>query len=107
MPRRWRIRNRREYVWLQRDGRRRSTLHFIVLWRGRTDGVSRLGLTVSRKVGGAVIRNRVKRRVREWFRRQRLQLVQARDFVVIARPSAAILSAAEIAVELTQAGRAS
>ncbi len=48
---------------------------------------NRLGLTVSRKVGGAVVRNQVKRRVREWFRQNRDQFPEG-DIVVIARPSA-------------------
>ncbi len=50
----------------------------------------RLGITVSRKVGGAVVRNRVKRRVREIYRRwsERARL-PALDLVVAARPAAA------------------
>jgi ribonuclease P protein component len=49
---------------------------------------SRLGLVVSRRVGGAVERNRVKRVVREWFRQCRAQLPFTADFVVIARRDA-------------------
>lgn len=51
----------------------------------RSDDVTRLGLVVSRKVGGSVERNRIKRCVRESFR-QGTSLV-GRDLVVIARPS--------------------
>ena len=53
---------------------------------------SRLGLTVSRKVGNAVVRNRVKRRIREWFRRDGRQLAHGFDVVVIARQQAASMS---------------
>ncbi len=65
------------------------------------DGASRLGLTVSRRVGGAVVRNRVKRRIREWFRAQHEQLTAPLDLVVIARRSAGSLDASSIAAELS------
>jgi ribonuclease P protein component len=50
---------------------------------------SRLGITVSRRVGNAVVRNRIKRRVREWFRREKDQFQTGVDLVVIARAGAA------------------
>ena len=101
LPRSSRVRNRREYVSLQQGGRRRSTLHFVLVSRPRVDG-TRLGITVSRKVGGAVQRNHVKRRIREWFRRHRERIRPTQDLVVIAKPGAATLSYAEIAAELTK-----
>ncbi|MBI4515145.1 MAG: ribonuclease P protein component [Deltaproteobacteria bacterium] len=105
LPRRSRIRRRQEYVVLQRDGRRRTTPHFVLVWRPRSDGGSRLGLTVSRKVGGAVLRNRVKRWVREWFRRHRTLVMPVQDVVVIARPGAAEIGYLEVATELARALR--
>jgi len=61
---------------------------------------SRLGLVVSRRVGGAVERNRTKRVVREWFRQCRSQLPFNADFVVIARADAARLGTREAWTEL-------
>ena len=49
----------------------------------------RLGVSVSRKVGGAVQRNAVKRTLREAFWAQRDRLPAGHDFVVVARPDAA------------------
>lgn len=53
---------------------------------------SRLGITASRKVGGAVVRNRFKRRVRAWFRARRSEFAEEVDLVVIARQPGAQLS---------------
>jgi len=53
------------------------------------EGSSRVGLTVSRKVGGAVIRNRVKRWLREAVRHERHRLERPVDLVIIAHPQAA------------------
>lgn len=50
---------------------------------------TRIGLTVSRKVGNAVIRNRVKRRLREIFRRNKSAFPKGTDLVIIARQNAA------------------
>ncbi len=62
--------------------------------------VRRLGITASRKVGNAVVRNRVKRAIREWFREAWHDLPEGVDVVVIARRAAAELEPREIVGEL-------
>ncbi len=52
-------------------------------------GRTRVGLTVSGRVGNAVVRNRVRRRLREALRARYAQLAAAMDLVVIARPASA------------------
>lgn len=84
-PKSIRVRKRREYLAVQRGGRRVTTEHFIVHARPNGGRPVRLGVTVSRKVGKAVVRNRVKRLCREAFRRNVAQLPHGLDVVLVAR----------------------
>jgi len=107
LTRRDRVRRRIDYERVSREGIRVTTQCFLVLAASthppRIEGPSRLGLTVSRRVGGSVVRSRVKRRIREWFRRDRAALPPARDVVVIARPCAATLTHDETRSQLHDA----
>ena len=84
-PKRFRLRKRREYLQAQRVGRRLTSPHFIVYARNNGVSVARIGITVSRKVGKAHVRNRVKRLIREVFRRDRQAFPGGMDFVVVAK----------------------
>ncbi len=76
---------RRDFLTSTREGSRRSSQFFIAYVFDRGDGEeSRLGITVTRKVGGAVRRNRIKRLVREWYRSRRSEFGSC-DLVVIAK----------------------
>jgi ribonuclease P protein component len=97
-----------EFLRLQRDGVRFQSPHFV-LYAGsleREPSRSRLGVTVSRRIGNAVVRNRVKRRVREIFRKElRARLPVGTSIVVIARGGAGALGSAAIGDELAMAAR--
>jgi ribonuclease P protein component len=102
-----RIRRRGDYLRAYRRGRRRSgallTLHFIP----NEEGVARLGVTVSRKVGNSVVRHRLKRRLVEGFRRSDLRPgLPAWDFVAHLRPEAATADFASLRDELESLLRA-
>ncbi|HEY5934982.1 MAG TPA: ribonuclease P protein component [Kofleriaceae bacterium] len=87
-PKAARIRRRREFLALGRTGKKRRTEQFVLLLQ-RAAAEPRLGVTVSRKVGGAVTRNRLKRRIREAFRRHDARGRFAHDVIVIAKPGSA------------------
>ncbi len=99
-PKRARLTKRSEFLTLTREGKRVHTSHFIVLSKGNKVGQNRLGITVTTRIGNAPARNRVKRLVREFFRRHRQAMIQASDIVVIAKQGADRLSFADVAREL-------
>lgn len=101
LPKQARVRKRREFLHIQNSGRRSATRHFLVVHRrDETAGPSRLGITVTRKIGNAVVRNQVKRAVRESFRACRARLSPGLAVVVIARDGAGRLDGSETAAEL-------
>lgn len=79
-----------------RRGRSQGNRHLVLYAfpRGEGDG-PRLGVSVGRKLGGAVERNRVKRLLREAFRARAADLPPDHDFVVVARPDARELAERE------------
>ena len=102
-PKRARLRNRGQFLDLSRQAHRIHTPHFLLLWRPNGLDRSRMGVTVTRRVAGAVGRNRVKRMVREAFRRSEAIRRAAVDLVVIARAGAPLLSGRETARQLRAA----
>ncbi|MEW5736228.1 MAG: ribonuclease P protein component [Thermodesulfobacteriota bacterium] len=84
-----RIRKRSEYLRLSRRGRRQESAYFIGVVQQTSLPAPRLGVTVTRKVGPAWMRNRIKRVVREYFRQNRHRLARPHDVNVIAKRAAA------------------
>lgn len=104
-PRAARIRRSREFQDLTRRGERRASETFVVFVAPRAAGGApasgRLGITMSRRVGNAVVRNRLKRRVREWYRREGRAQAPVEDVLVIGRPGAARLDFAQASAGLS------
>jgi ribonuclease P protein component len=77
-----------------REGRSHASRHLVLYSFPRANGAERdprLGVSVGRKVGGAVERNRVKRVLREAFWAVAPELPEGHDFVLVARPDAGAL----------------
>jgi ribonuclease P protein component len=89
--RRHRLSRSRDFDAVYRQGRSVSTRFLVLYWFSREeDGEgARLGLAVPRAVGTAVVRNRIKRRLRELFRERSSELPQDHDYVLVVRPGLA------------------
>lgn len=85
-----RLRVRADFKRVERRGRRRAGQLLIVVAQPSGLDRSRIGLTVTRKVGNAAQRNRWKRRLREVFRRNKEHFPTGWDFVVIVKRSAPV-----------------
>ncbi|HXA08982.1 MAG TPA: ribonuclease P protein component [Chthoniobacterales bacterium] len=97
MPASRRLRLSREFDRVRTEGRTvRGGLLMLGLLEAEGGDALRVGFVTSRRVGGAVVRNRVRRRLREIVRRHQFALMQGLWLVVIARPAAACASSAAL-----------
>jgi ribonuclease P protein component len=109
-PRWLRLRRRPEFLRAQRLGQKHHMRHFLVFVTERNAEPreitraelppTRLGVTVTRKVGQAVVRNRIKRLVREAFRRERHLFEPGYDMVWVAKRTAAGTTFANVVSDL-------
>jgi ribonuclease P protein component len=88
VQRRHRLSRSRDFDAVYRQGRSVST-RFLVLYRfdreGDAGGEARLGIAVPKKIGGAVTRNRIKRRLREVWREVLPEVPPGADYVLLVR----------------------
>ncbi|MDX2093593.1 MAG: ribonuclease P protein component [Kofleriaceae bacterium] len=85
-----RLRRRADYLAVQSSGQKLHGRHVLAIARRRSEHTlaGRLGLTVTKKVGNAVVRNRIKRLLKEWLR-QHGWVPTGWDMVLVAKDSAA------------------
>jgi len=100
-----RLKRRRDFRRVQGSGVRAHTRHFVLALAPSPHGPGRVGITVTRKVGNAVERNRVKRLVREVFRRHRTWFPPGMDVVFIAKRGAPAVDYETLREELRRARR--
>ena len=88
MQRRNRLSRSRDFDAVYRNGRSVST-RFLVLYRfdreDEPEGEVRLGIAIPKRIGGAVVRNRIKRRLREVWRELLPEVPGAADYVLLVR----------------------
>ena len=82
-----RLVRRSEFEGVYRGGRRRSSQQFSVFYRANGTLDSRFGISVKKALGGAVVRNRIRRRIREILRRNQAEIASGWDFVIHPRQS--------------------
>jgi len=99
-PRIARIARRGEFQAVYSAGSRRTGTSFVVFVRANGLAHSRFGISVKKALGGAVVRNRVRRRVREMLRLNRKDIPAGWDIVVHPRHPATHGRFTELAAEL-------
>jgi len=90
-PREARLVRRGEFDAVYRAGKRRSSSHFTVFFRANELPQSRLGVSINKALGGAVVRNRIRRRLREIVRCHRMEIPAGWDIVI--HPKSAVAKA--------------
>ncbi|HLK99531.1 MAG TPA: ribonuclease P protein component [Myxococcaceae bacterium] len=92
-----RLLRRHEFLQVQEGGQKVPSDCLLALVKRNGRGYTRLGLTVSSKVGNAVVRVRLRRLLRELFRKRRGQWPAGLDVVLVVRSSAKEVAFAEMA----------
>jgi len=100
MKRCFRITKNFEFINVYRAGRRWSCPYFSMYVKKNDLGRTRLGVSISKKVGKSVVRNRLKRRIKEIFRNNFKNIKKGFDVVISAKPEIAKTEYLKIAREI-------
>lgn len=105
------LRRRADFEAIGRNGQARATPELVLRWMRTDRAESRIGLSTPRSLGGAVQRNRVRRRLRELVRARLERIGPGWDILLIARPAAgdashaALEAAIDALLERSEIGR--
>jgi len=91
---------RGEFDAVYRTGKRRSSSHFTVFFRANELPQSRFGFSIKKALGGAVVRNRIRRRVREIVRCHRQEIPAGWDIVIHPKSSVTRVAFAALTADL-------
>jgi ribonuclease P protein component len=101
-PREARLVRRGEFDAVYRAGKRRSSSHFTVFFRANQLPVSRFGFSIKKALGGAVVRNRIRRRLREIVRCHRMEIPAGWDIVIHPKSSVGRAEFAALTADLVR-----
>jgi len=101
-PKEERIRRRVDFLKIFREGTKSRTAHFWISFCPNGLSHRRLGITVGKKVGSAVVRNRLKRRIREFYRQNKKLFPGETDILITAQEDAGCLDFWQVANELKE-----
>ena len=99
-PRKARLVRKSEFDEVYRGGKRRSGSHFTVFVRASGQPNCRFGFSIKRALGGAVVRNRIRRRLREAVRLHLEEISPGWDIVIHPKSNVAAARFAELTAEL-------
>ncbi len=100
-----RLKKRKEFLRAARGAKWVTPGLILQCWRRDDDSSSRMGFTVTKRVGNSVVRNRVKRRLREVVRQDKAHAQTGFDYVVIGRKSTITRSLCDLTQDLSGAFR--
>lgn len=105
LRKRERVRQRRDYLAIQRGGDKLHLQHLLAFIRPGQPSSRRIGITVSKKVGNAVTRNRLKRLLRESWRCHKSDFPLGYDVVLIAKRNATGVGFQELERQVRQVAK--
>jgi ribonuclease P protein component len=95
--RKLRLRNREDFSRIYRGGKSFANGQFVVYWSKQPSAEPfRLGVSASKKIGNAVVRNRMRRMIKEIVRHQADRIVPRTDFILIVRKPATLMKMKEM-----------
>lgn len=100
-----RLKKRHEFLRAARGSKWVTPGLILQCWQRGDTAISRIGFTVTKRVGNAVVRNRVKRRLREVARQDKAHSLTGFDYVIIGRKSTIARGFGELGQDLNEAFR--
>jgi ribonuclease P protein component len=97
-----RVTKRNRFRAIYEQGVWKSSKHYTIITCTNAQGAKRLGITVTKKAGNAVKRNRIKRLIREFFRLNKALFPAGQDFVIMAKRNMPPLTYSEACGELRE-----
>ena len=101
LPKRYRLTRSEDFTRVREEGECYTTRRLVLCFRRNQGAMLRVGFSVSKRVGGAVVRNQVKRRLRAGIRPFCEVMAPGWDLVVIARQQASMATGPELGADLS------